>query len=231
MGIVDYFRAFTYMAAAALLLTLTIMAMKVYPEIRAEIRDSHRVILSVGGTAAEIRASAKQWELASKQSQELTAQSTQILKNLATATATLNTTSTSLTAFIAHTDDNVNAILIPQLSSALAANNARLAQLEADTDQTVLALGATSKNAADAMTQATQTLAAAGKVLGDPAIPRIIANTETASQNVASTSAHVDAASADIQTKVHEMTRPASFVKRLAEAVLTLAAPMASLFK
>lgn len=220
-----------YLSVVVFMVGLTYVLLNLYPEIRAELRDSHRVILSVGGTAAEIRASAKQWELASKQSQELTAQSTQILKNLAATTQTLNTTSASLTALISHTDDNVNVVLIPQLSAALAANNTRMAQLEEDTDKIVLTLGETSKNAADAMAQATRTLAAAGKVLGDPAIPRIVANTETASQNVATTTAHVEAASADIQIKVHEMTRPASFAKRMAEAVLTLAAPMASLFK
>jgi hypothetical protein len=231
MNFADYIRAGMYMATFIFMVTLTIMLMKVYPEARAELRDAHRVTLIVGGAAGELEKSSREWRQASQQSEQLTAQSVQILKNLSTATGNLNATTASVTALIQHTDDSVNVVLVPQLSSTIKANDDRLAQLVADTDQTMLAMGTTSKNAADAMAQATRTLGAAGKIIGDPAIPRIMANTESASKNVSSTTAHIDAASADIQVKVHQMTRPASFVKRMAEAVLTLAAPVVSIFK
>jgi ABC-type transporter Mla subunit MlaD len=207
------------------------MAMNIYPEIRSELRDAHRVTVIVGGAAGELEKSSREWRQASQQSEQLTAQSVQILQNLSTATRNLNSTTDSLTALIENTDKSVNVQLLPQLTKTIGENDARLSQLVADTDQTVLAFGNTSKSAAEAMAQASGTMAQASKVLADPSIPAILANTQTASQNVASTTAHIDAASADVQVKVHEMTRPATFAKRMAEAVLTLAAPVVSIFK
>lgn len=227
----EYFRAGMYFAAFVFMLVLTFMALDIYPEIRAQLRDAHRVTLIIGGAAGELEKSSREWRQASQQSEQLTAQSVQILKNLSLATGTLTTTTAGLTALIQHTDDSVNVVLLPQLSDAIGSNNDRLSRLVTDTDQTILAMGSTSKNAADTMAQATRTLAAASAVIADPALPRIMANTETASKNVASTTGHIDAASADIQIKVHQMTRPASFAKRMAEAVLTLASPVVSIFK
>jgi ABC-type transporter Mla subunit MlaD len=193
--------------------------------------DAHRVTLIIGGAAGELEKSSREWRTASQQSEAITQQSVQVLKNLNAAAANLNQTTMSLTEMIQHTDDSVNVRLLPQIEKTIEENDARLGQIVTDTDQTVIDMGATSKSAADAMAEATRTLAQAGKVLGDPAIPAIMANTQTASANVASTTGHIDAASADIQVKVHQMTRPASFVKRVAEDLFTLAAPVVSIFK
>jgi hypothetical protein len=227
----QFFQAATWAAAFLFIISLALAVHQVMPQVRGEVTDLNRVTLSIGGTAAELRKSSKAWELASQQSQQMTAQTAVILENLSSTTKTLNDAAASLTAMIQHTDDSVNVRLIPQLGKTIEDNDARLSQLVTDTDQTVIAMGATSKSAAETMAQATSTLATAGKVLGDPAIPAILAYTQTASKNVASTTGHIDAASADIQVKVHQMTRPASFIKRVLEATLTLAAPVVSIFK
>ena len=103
----------------------------------------------------------------------------------------MNTAAASLNALIQHTDDSLNVVLLPQLSSTIGGNNDRLAKLTADTDATVLTMGATGQQAAAAMAEATKTLAQAGKVLGDPAIPAIMAKTQATAQNVADTTAHL----------------------------------------
>ena len=127
--------------------------------------------------------------------------------------------------------DSLNVVLVPQLAANHHEKISVNGKLVTDTDKTVLAMGSTSAQATAAMSQATQTLADAGKILGDPANQQTVQNVQKITANTAETTAHLDAASADIQAKVHQMTRPASFIKRMAEAVLTLAAPVVSIFK
>lgn len=220
-----------YLSLATVFGTTAVLTITQYKTLRSIIQESNRTVRLAGSAVGDFRDAAKEWKQASKQSEAMTQQTLQTVKNLADATARLNITAGSLNALIQHTDDSVNVSLAPQISQAIGENNERLATLVADTDKTILAMGATSSEAAKTMAQATSTLADAGKVIGDPAIPAILAKTNTTAQNVAETTAHLDAASADIQKKVHQMTKPASFFKQVAEDLFTLAAPVISIFK
>ena len=193
-------------------------------QIKGVITDLDRTILVIGGAAGELRDSAKAWRAASTSSKEMSQQTLKVLQNSAQATE-------ALTALIQHTDWQVNVKLIPVIADTINHNDATLTQLSADTEATVVALGKTAAQATAAMSQATQTLAQAGEVLGDPAIPSTLKHTDAASANIEQTTAHLANSSAMIEGKVREMTKPASFAKRVAEAVLTLAAPVVSIFK
>jgi outer membrane translocation and assembly module TamA len=197
----------------------------------ATLKDIHRTVLVIGGAAGELEKSSREWRAASAQSEEISKQTLVVLQNVGKATANLDAAAAGLNTLIAHTDDSLNSVLVPQLAQTVAENDKRLAELVEDTDKTVLGIAQTSSQATAAMSQATQTLADAGKILGDPANQQTVQNVQQITKNTAETTAHLDAAAADIQVKVHQMTRPASFVKRMAEAVLTLAAPVVSIFK
>ena len=218
-------------ALSFVLLSLFTLIRENQSESVATLKDMHRTVLVIGGAAGELEKSSREWRAASAQSEAISQQTLAVLQNVAKATANLNTAASGLNTLIAHTDDSVNSVLVPQLAQTIAENDKRLAQLVGDTDKTVLAMGGTSQQATLAMSQATETLADAGKIIGDPANAQTVKNVQTITANTAETTAHLDAAAADIQVKVHQMTRPASFVRRMAEAVLTLAAPVVSIFK
>lgn len=227
----NYARMSMHLSIAAFFLWATWMLNDVAPQIRGEITDLNRVTLSVGGTAAELRDAAKDWRAASKSSEQLSAQTLQVVQNTAQAMANLNSAAESLTALIQHTDSQINGTLLPQLAETVNQNDSRLTQLVEDTDATVVAMGKTSTQATAAMTQATQTLADAGKILGDPANQQTVKSVAAITQNTAEMTAHLNGAAADIQVKVHQMTRPASFIKQFGEDLFTLAAPVVSIFK
>jgi hypothetical protein len=208
---------------AALCLRATWMLNDVAPQLQAEVTDLNRVTLSVGGTAAELRGAAKDWRAASASSQAMSQQALKVLANSADATHALN-------QMVQHTDDSLNVVLIPSLARTIDENNARVAQLARDTDATVLAMAKTSAEATAAMAEATETLATAGKVLGDPAIPKIMASTETTAANIADATRHVDETTGLIEAKVREMVKPASMAKRVGITLLNLASDLKTLF-
>ena len=224
-------KAFCMIGAIAVLAAIFDVIRANQAECVATIKDIHRTVLVIGGAAGEVQKASVEWRKASEQSQQISNGTLIVLQNAARATASLTGATEHLDKMIQATDSNINLVLVPQLAAAVGDNSVQLGKLVADTDKTVLGIAQTSAQATAAMSQATQTLADAGKILGDPANQQTVQNVQKITANTAETTAHLDAAAADIQVKVHQMTRPASFVRRMAEAVLTLAAPVVSIFK
>ena len=186
----------------------------------------------------ELRDTSTEARNASKSSQQATEQTIQVLKNLSQAGASLDVaagnlsrTAASLTTLIRNTDHQVNAILLPSLANTVSQNDQRLTQLVTDTDATVVAMGKTSTQATAAMALATQDLADAGKILGDPANQETVRQTAIFAKNAAETSEHLDATTADIQVKVHQMTRPASWAKTVGLTILSVGSDVANMLK
>lgn len=186
----------------------------------AELTDLRRVTLSIGGTAAEIRESAKVARAASVEQkayfQGISSRAQTVLENSAAATA-------ALTAMIHRTDDSINTVLAPALAQTVTANDARMTQLIADTDETVKSMAATS-------TQATAAMAAATKVLGDPAIAAAMKNTDATTANLEAMTGHLNNSAALVETKVRQMTKPASWAKNVGMTILDIGAKVGSVF-
>ena len=85
-------------------------------------------------------------------------------------------------------------------------------QLMADTDTTV-------KGLAQSSTEATEAMASAAKILGDPSIPETLKHTDATSANIEAATGHLNETTALIEGKVKKMTAPASLAKQAAEAV------------
>lgn len=197
-------------------------------EMDAELTDLHRVTLDAGGAVAEIRASAKVAEEASVEEKTyLAALNTKmqaVMDNSADATADLAT-------MIQRTDHNINDVLAPTLAQTVTQNDARLSRLVADTDSTVKSMATTSSQAATVLTSVMEMMAQVSKLLDDPANQQTIDNFAVITKNTAETTAHLDSASADIQQKVHAITRPASWARSVFNFVMSTAAQVGEIVR
>ena len=196
-------------AATVLLAVLTSAISEVKDSVLDELTDLRRVTLSIGGTAAEIRKSAK---VAAEASVEQKAYFDGISKRAQTVLENSSAATASLDTFIRKTDHQVTDLLFPQLTATLKANDERMAQLMADTDTTV-------KGLAQSSTEATEAMASAAKILGDPSIPETLKHTDATSANIEAATGHLNETTALIEGKVKKMTAPASLAKQAAEAV------------
>lgn len=212
---------------AIFMVVLISSVIRIERDVLAELTDLHRVTLSIGGTAAEVRASAKVAEAASVEQREyfagISSRAEKVLDNSAAATA-------ALTAMIQHTDDNVNAVLVPAITATLKDNDSRMATLSMDADQTVKGMTAATAQATAAMTQGTAAMAAAARTLADPAIADSLHHTDATTANLEQMTAHMNASSALIENKVRQMTKPASWAKSVGLAILDAGAKVAQIF-
>ncbi len=67
------------------------------------------------------------------------------------------------------------------------------------------------------------------KQLNDPHVASLAAHLDGSAQNVEETTAHLSAASADIEVKVHQMTRPASFALRVGKTLIGIGAQVGAM--
>lgn len=209
----------------------------------ATVTDLDRVILSMGGTAAEVRKTSKATAAAADEQRrywrEISQRTIKTLDDADRGAATL-------AALLADTDRTLNAVceerkiengkskmppfsnfdfpfsggqcregLLPTATTLVTSNEADVQRLLVSTEATVNALAATSA-------QGTAALQNASKLLGDPSLPE----TE---RNLASLSAHSDALMADAQDSMHridqrveQLTTPKGTVSVLAGGVWDL---------
>lgn len=220
-----------YASATALVALAFFLGCDLWPRAVGIVADLERTVQIVGGAAGEVRTSAKEWAKASKFSQEISQKTLAALQNLADATGNLNLAAASLNSLIKNTDIQVNQKLLPGLADTVGKNDTRLAQLAADSDNTVVAMGKTSVQASEAMQAATAAMKNASALLGDPSYRETAEFVKQTAKSTAGTMENLHAASGDIRTKVHEMTKPASWAEKVGTAILNVGATVANVLR
>lgn len=212
---------------AILMVILIFGVVEIKRDVLSELTDLHRVTLSIGGTAAEVRASAKVAEAASVEQRAyfagISSRAEKVLDNSAAATA-------ALTAMVQNTDHTVNAVLAPAIAATVKDNDSRMATLSVDADQTVKGMTAATAQATAAMTQGTAAMSSAARTLADPAIIDSLRHADATTANLDQMTAHLNASSAMIENKVRQMTKPASWAKSVGLAILDAGAKVAQIF-
>lgn len=104
--------------------------------------------------------------------------------------------------------------LLNETSAVLVRTDKVLSQLQSSTADIDAQTVRTLQDLQPVMAQAQKTLADTDKQVSDPAIDQMLADMAASAQNVALMTGHINATTADIQTEVHQMTKPSSLVKQ-----------------
>lgn len=189
----------------------------------ALLTDTRRVVLVVGGAATELEKSSREWAATSKEQRDYWQG---LQKQVSETLANTNKTVADLDLMVNQTNGSLNRDLA-LMADSIAAGQASFQEFQAT---------------AMATTKAVNQSAA---ILAGPEMQTTLKNIASASQQLAEASAqinqaaahsnqalgHVDAATADVQAKVHQMTRPVAWYKTVGIAVLSVMAPAVNLIK
>jgi hypothetical protein len=191
-------------------------------ELRPLLTDTRRVVLSIGGTAAELRKATGEWKDASKAQAKSATESLQKTKESLDKLIVLES---QLTQLVENTDQAINGALVPAITRSVLNTSADIGKVSAASAKAIQQTAADVKPLVENATLAVQDMR---KVLGDPNVPLALTN-------IAETSKHLETisrdgitiadngvqVSTDLKDAVHRATRPGSFAVRIGGLVLS----------
>jgi len=213
--------------AACISLTWALWTIRV--GIRPILTDTRRVVLSLGGTAKELREAAGEWKSASRVQAD---SSTAILRKTEGLIDHLDDAAEQLTGFVRHADEKINSEMAPAITKAVTDTSAQVAIVATASAKAIQQTAAELKPVAE---QAVEVLTATAKVVSDPNIP-------IAAESIAKSGQHLEeigqkgikmaedgsAVTADLREAVHRATRPGSLAMRVANAAFGLTSRVGS---
>jgi hypothetical protein len=212
-------QAIVLVSTSAFLLALTLVALQLRQDLRADqlkvsytFDNVNRLIREASQTCANLRHSTAVLEANS--ASEVTA----ILES----TSRTNQNLAALHDFIEHTDRSLNVGLVPRAEQAIDQQSRSLTDLSVAARQSFEKMAPALQDASDAS-------ASLARLSEDPALLDTLRQTQAAATNVARTTANLADTTADIRDAVHRQTRPANWAIRVGGYALDLAAKIGSL--
>ena len=173
---------------------------RIRPKLEVTISNIDRTVIVMGAAATHLEKAAGTWEQASKTQAEETSQ----------AMSNVSAAASQLTTFVSRTDDSVNSLLLPTLTSSIEAQNASLLETQKELRENLYQMG-------QATAQLQSTLADADKIILNPNIKESIDNLNLTAQNVAKATSEGAATMQTIHTTVDyeakELMRPVKKVQ------------------
>jgi hypothetical protein len=185
---------------------------------RYTLDNANRLIRELAQTSANLRHATAEWETASKQQS-------------AYFTAAAQKSGADLDAvrdLIAHTDGEVNGNVLPQLSKALASQDAALSSFEGQAGVSLQQLTETTAALRPAIASATAATASAAQLAADPAIKNTLTHVDQTTASLASAMASVDRQVRMIEPVTKKATTPPSKAAFIFNTALDLAAKLGS---
>jgi hypothetical protein len=159
-----FLRVLEAVALAALIAVLGELAWTIHrlrPKLEVTLSNLDRTVIIAGAAAGNLERAARVWEQASKEQASRTSE----------AMSNVSAVAKDLSMFISRTDNSVNSSLLPALSQAIEQQNASLLESQKS-------LQANLSGMAQVMTDLQQTLGDADKVIADPKLKEILADTD-----------------------------------------------------
>jgi hypothetical protein len=197
----------------ALLLLLVMLAYFCWLEkdvAKDTLRDTHTTILEIGLTAKNLREASLTWNSASK---EQALQTTKAMSNVSAA-------ANQLSSFISRTDNSLNALLVPNINSAIVQENQSLLKTQGDLQENLLQLS-------KAISQSNKVLSDADAQITSPDIKIAMDNFATSSNNLSAATAEGAASMKDVHAaldyEIAQLEKPVKKVKVVLEFLATIA--------
>lgn len=192
-------------------------AIRLRPAVESGLRAANGTLREADLTLKNLREASATWKQASEEQSQNTSKA---MSNVSVAAERLST-------FVSRTDNSVNSVLLPALSTSIEQQNAALLETQKD-------LQANLSQMAQATAELQKTLVAADAVIADPAIKVSLQNLADASESASDATEHLSGITAAGQRTAEyyekKLSTPQSFAKTLLQAVLQLGSQARILF-